>query len=395
MVQHTSFEMVSKKGRRKVFLVLSTDECGAWEELVERSPLNSRGWAFQERLLAPRNIFFCKGMVLYECCEQRWSESTGLDVVPWNPVLKCEFRGDIISTPNIKTLLPAIGEDIYQTWWYLVEKYSGTRLTFAEDRLAAVAGIAQRFSALLEDDVYVAGLWLSRLALDMLWQNGEEVNDISSRPTQLTFSWISGYQVTLMENHMGKGELDEMFVLPQITCVKWRTSADTDAEEYLFSEDIIMLPSTPSIEIMVRGVLRRMILQRGPRKLHVFPVGVVAVPEEQDMEALREREYSSTIGPSFVSAMLDLAVTETDISVLNASGRLFYVPWYDNYWGLPSSYWLLLELVCGEMSRFRRIGLLRFGVGYHNLYLPRQVSEQGYPGWKNEQSTGEDTFFIV
>jgi hypothetical protein len=253
MVQHTPFEMVSKKGRRKVFLVLSTDECGAWEELVERSPLNSRGWAFQERLLAPRNIFFCKGMVLYECCEQRWSESTGLDVVPWNPV----------------------------------------------------------------------------------------------------------------------------------------------AEEYLFSEDIIMLPSTPSIEIMVRGVLRRMILQRGPRKLHVFPVGVVAVPEEQDMEALREREYSSTIGPSFVSAMLDLAVTETDISVLNASGRLFYVPWYDNYWGLPSSYCLLLELVCGEMSRFRRIGLLRFGVGYHNLYLPRQVSEQGYPGWKNEQSTGEDTFFIV
>ncbi|CAG9972494.1 unnamed protein product, partial [Clonostachys byssicola] len=342
MFQPAMFEMSSKKGGKKLLLLLFMEDGtdGAWEELVEFSPLNSRGWAFQERLLAPRNIFFCKEMVLYECYEQRWIESMGSDVVVWDPFPWGIWPRDIISGHNIKTLLPTVGEDIYYTWWCLVKEYSGTKLTFAEDRLAAVAGIAQRFSALLGDDVYVAGLWLSRLSLDMLWQNVQEpeVNGPSSRPIQLTFSWISGHQVTLHKDHLQKrglhqvaimqmGEFDEKFVLPQITCVKWRTSADRDAEEYSFSEDMIMLPSTPSIEIMVRCVLRPMILRRGPKNLHVFPVDVVAVPEEQDMEALREREISSTNSQFFfVSAILDFAATETDISVLNASGRLFYVP---------------------------------------------------------------------
>ncbi|KAK7225471.1 hypothetical protein V2G26_013474 [Clonostachys chloroleuca] len=256
--------------------------------------------------------------------------------------------------------------------------------------------------------MYVAGLWLSRLSLDMLWQNVKlipdpEVNDTSSRPTHLTFSWISGYQVRMghdIRSDVIIPELEEpleKFILPQITCVKWRTSADTDAEEYSFSKDIIMFPSTPSIEIMVRGVLKRMILRRGPTRFHLFLVGV---PEaEQGMEALQKREYGMYRG-SYVEATLDFAATETDISGLNGSGRLFYVPWYD-YKGVrlkcgPAySYCLLLELVCGEMGRFRRIGLLNFGLEYRDLYSLPQVSEQGYPCWKYEQSTGEHTFFIV
>lgn len=411
MVEHAPFDMRSRNGLEKTFLLVSIEKGdGTWEDMVEQSPLASRGWVFQERLLTPRNIFFCKEIVLFECYEQCWRESMGLDVIPWSPFLSREFARRDFTSPNFKTLLPTrrltSGQDIYGTWYDLVNKYSGTELTFAKDRLAAVAGIARRFSALLENDVYVAGLWLSRLSLDMLWKNVEpmpdhEVHCASPRPTQLTFSWISGYQVEIRENDLGGEEPDEKFILPHITCVKWRTRADAEAEEYLSREDIIMLPDTPSIEIMVRGVLKRMLLRRGPSIFHVFPVGSVAVSDpEQDLKALEAAVDTLSIGESMlVGTWLDFAASDTDISVLNHSERLFYVPWYDREkrydYSLFNTYCLLLELVCGEMGRFRRIGLLKFGAKYRELYLASQVGERDYPCWKYDDSTSEHTFFIV
>lgn len=416
-VEHASFEMQSKNGWKKKFLLVSSEDGdGTWDELVEHSTLASRGWVFQERLLSPRNIFFCKEIVLYECYEQRWSESMGVDVLHWSPTLNREYSvADIISSPNIKTFLPTgrltSREELYQAWYDLVEKYSGTELTFAEDRLAAVAGIAQKFIMLLKDkyienDVYVAGLWLSRLSLDMLWKNlksmpDPEVHNASPRPTQLTFSWISGYQVKIREPDLEGKELNEEFILPQVTCVKWRTRAHIDPEKYLFDKNITILPSKPCIEVMVRGALKRMILRRGLGMFHVFPVSAIAVPEpEQDWEALKERESEPIVRDTvFVWAGLDFAASKTDISSLNRSKKLFYVPWYDNDdrdgYGLSNTYCLLLELVSHEMGRFRRIGLLRFGPGYRDLYFASQVDEQYYPCWKYDQSTGDHTFFIV
>lgn len=406
-VEHACFELLSKTGSKKDLLLVSTEEGdGAWAELVEQSPLASRGWAFQERMLAPRNIFFCKNIVLYECYQQCWSESMGMDVIHRNPVLTRKFANDLnlaIIPPNIKTLLPTTHvQYTYGTWYLFVQKYSGTKLTFAEDRLAAAAGIAQLYSTLRKNDVYVAGLWLSRLSLDMLWRNLEvmpdpELHNGSPRPTQLTFSWISGYRVFMEEIE----DADEKFILPQVACVKWRTHEYTAAEEYSFSEDIVMLPSKPIIEIMARGVLKRMILRRGPQMFHAFPVGAIAIPEpRQNLEALREREQDSDVRKSpYVSAVLDFAASETDISFLNDSGRLFYMPWYDNddrgSYGLSNSSCLLLELACGKMGRFRRIGLLNFGPKFRELYFASQVDEQDYPCWKYDQGTGEHTIFIV
>lgn len=408
-VEPASFEMRSELGQKKVFLLVSTEEGdGTWEELVEHSPLASRGWVFQERLLTPRNIFFCKEIVLYECYQQRWSESIGKDVEHLDPDLQRESAAhdDIDSSPNIKTLLPTSsltsGEDIYETWYDLVERYSGTKVTFTEDRLAAAAGIAQRFSKLLKNDVYVAGLWLSRLSLDMLWRNADVIldpglHDASPRPTQLTFSWISGYRIVI---EVKTGDwADEKFILPQIACVKWRTHEDMAAEDYLSSEDIFMLPSKPIIEIKVRGILKRMILRRGPQSFYASPVGAIAVSKlRQDLEALwalRERERDRLGSQrADVTVVLDFAASRTDISVLNDSGTLFYVPWYDND-RLSNAYCLLLELVCGKMGRFRRIGILNCGSNSRELYFASQVDEQDYPCWKYHPSTGEHTIFIV
>ena len=45
-----------------------------FQNLVNLGPLNSRGWAFQERILSRRLLHFCKGIVLFECNTLRASE---------------------------------------------------------------------------------------------------------------------------------------------------------------------------------------------------------------------------------------------------------------------------------------------------------------------------------
>ncbi|KAF7910459.1 hypothetical protein EAE99_011233 [Botrytis elliptica] len=415
-VQHATFEMPSKTGwQKKFFLVSSEKGDGAWDELVEDSELAVRGWVFQERLLSPRNIYFCKDIVLYECYEKRWSESMGLDVVPWRPLVSPNSVGaNNTSSPTIKKLLPNArsisSNKLYQTWYDLVSKYSDTELTFPSDRLAAIAGIAQQFIIKFKKDnikdVYVAGLWLSRLSLEMLWKSTinmsySKQHNLFSRPTHLTFSWISGYWVHIKDRDLEGEDPDEKFILPQVTCVKWRTHAHTDPERYVFTEDIIMPPSTPCIEVMVQGVLKRMRLIRGQDIFHVFPVDAIGVSEpKQDLESLEKCENDSDARKSlFVWAGLDFTTNETEISILNDSKKLFYVPWYDNddrgSYGLSNSYCLLLELVSCEMGRFRRIGMLNFGPEYRDLYFASQIDEQDYPCWKYDQISKDHTFFIV
>ncbi|KAI0005797.1 heterokaryon incompatibility protein-domain-containing protein [Xylariaceae sp. FL0662B] len=46
-----------------------------FREKVDNTPLSTRGWAFQERVLATRLLHFCDGVVLFECNEMQASSS--------------------------------------------------------------------------------------------------------------------------------------------------------------------------------------------------------------------------------------------------------------------------------------------------------------------------------
>jgi hypothetical protein len=61
--------------------------------------------------------------------------------------------------PSLKTSLE---------WKVIVEDYSSRDLMFADDKLPALAGLAQKFQKETKY-TYVAGLWLETLAWDLLW----------------------------------------------------------------------------------------------------------------------------------------------------------------------------------------------------------------------------------
>jgi hypothetical protein len=54
-------------------------------------------------------------------------------------------------------------EDPAKRWHRMVEAYSGLALTYASDRLPAIAAIVERKMQLRQDDIYIAGMWTSSL----------------------------------------------------------------------------------------------------------------------------------------------------------------------------------------------------------------------------------------
>jgi serine/threonine protein kinase len=135
------------------------------------SPLLQRAWTFQERMLSPRVLYFSSTSIAWECN----SSSTTLDTVGQiGKALRLQFfQKTTFSNPNIHDHLPTFPAQLLNKfmsiWKDIVREYSRRKLTFAQDKLPALSGIARE---LAEETglTYVAGLWLQDLLpTGLLW----------------------------------------------------------------------------------------------------------------------------------------------------------------------------------------------------------------------------------
>lgn len=109
-------------------------------------PLLTRAWAYQERLLSPRTIHFGNDKIWFECPEspERYRGSRYFEV----------FR-------RARSLDAG-------SWTVLAEHYSELLITFPNDRLPALLGLARAYANAAIDrgqplGSYLAGLWESTL----------------------------------------------------------------------------------------------------------------------------------------------------------------------------------------------------------------------------------------
>ncbi|PSN70694.1 HET-domain-containing protein, partial [Corynespora cassiicola Philippines] len=133
------------------------------------NPLMTRGWAFQELLLSPRVIYFCRNEVVWECREH----------------LTCECGA--LSSPAALESLSKI--HLAGQWHRFVEEYSRLRITVQSDVLPAIAGVAAILGK-RTDAGYIAGLWKENLVWDMCWMTREP--EKAKRPNIYrapSFSW--------------------------------------------------------------------------------------------------------------------------------------------------------------------------------------------------------------
>ncbi|KAK5996782.1 hypothetical protein PT974_02124 [Cladobotryum mycophilum] len=119
---------------------------------VEQSIWNTRGWILQERNLSRRLIIFGKGQTFFECQQSSIGED-GRDVT--------HYQNKRLGGGSIPQ-----GSD--WEWCLLVEDFTSRRLTYIQDRLFAIDGLARSFAA-MRGAMYCAGLWVDHSPLHLLW----------------------------------------------------------------------------------------------------------------------------------------------------------------------------------------------------------------------------------
>ncbi|KAH6884485.1 hypothetical protein B0T10DRAFT_462813 [Thelonectria olida] len=172
--------------RQKQYYLIDGD---TWDYEIEETPLQSRAWVYQERLLAPRILHFGPTQLGWECKEDIALELFTNTLPP-----------GMVATTTSETLAKALSprssdsshESCRDAWSDLVNRYSKCDLTKREKKLIAFLGVDR----LIEDDrqdEYLAGIWKSTLLTDLAWTSYGHLwaswEDTKFRAP--TWSWLS------------------------------------------------------------------------------------------------------------------------------------------------------------------------------------------------------------
>jgi hypothetical protein len=273
-------------------------------DALERLPLSTRAWALQERLLSPRVVHFSNDMLYWECLEIPLSES-----------------GELVSQSKstlTNSMLVYVPQDSRNghNWRSIVAAYTSRRLTFTEDRLPALQGVAkhvQRERAC----AYYAGLWEDTLCFDLLWH---VVSPEKGRPSKYqapSWSWASMQEP-----------------------IQWPPTSNLQVEALIVHVETIPLGDDP-----LGGIAFGKLVLRG-----LCP-NPVLYPCWEKIFAQTNHDMDEVISK-----------TQEDefVTVLIANCNLY-------------QFFLILRLVDAKSRIFRRIGLLRYiwkvKPGTHPYYL--------------------------
>ncbi|RSL73332.1 hypothetical protein CEP54_000331 [Fusarium duplospermum] len=165
-----------KKGQDMVYL----GHCGnAIEPHSLNEPLHRKGWVFQESFLCVRSISYEKGELSWRC-------------------RACQCREGLMES---EPLPPQVSEhdvpsNIRAKWKSIVTEYSKKSLTYPNDRLLAIAGLAKIAQHSSSAD-YLYGVWMDQLAESLLWEHrGHTVDNIRVHTCQTkrrapSWSWAA------------------------------------------------------------------------------------------------------------------------------------------------------------------------------------------------------------
>ncbi|TVY80462.1 hypothetical protein LSUE1_G005342 [Lachnellula suecica] len=156
-----------------------------WETNINSTfPLLSRGWGFQERMLATRVVHFTPTELVWECQKCRKCEC---EVIQSNLYTS---MNNMLAALRVCLNSPWDEVSMRQMWRELVRSYSVRRLTQIDDKLPAISGIAELFKE-KSGDMYAAGLWKRSLPFDLLWRC-DQTGDLKIAKTRSpSWSWIS------------------------------------------------------------------------------------------------------------------------------------------------------------------------------------------------------------
>lgn len=221
-------------GMRKTPQAFIREHAQDWASMTKTSPLTTRGWTLQERMLSTRSLFFGKDQIYWECnacirCEnnmlavpdlkpqknhkisskhnvndykryREYIESISenraysrMDKAMPRSGLVHQLRGLKGQRPDKSSSQPSGWKSMLEEWSAIVANYSDRRLTNPGDKLPAVAGLMARLDTRYEGNggQYVAGLWQKHIndLWGLLWKVDAPSGDIKIATTYRSPSW--------------------------------------------------------------------------------------------------------------------------------------------------------------------------------------------------------------
>jgi hypothetical protein len=284
------------------------------------SKLSTRGWVFQEDILAPRTLIFAATEMAWTCYSTVMCECGNRDVVT-------DFLGEPIY-PSVKR--PYLHLD----WSNLVSAFTSRNLTVSTDRLPAIAGIAKVLSGLRPGDRYLSGLWEKDISQQLLWKaTNPQPKSRYAKSYAPTWSWASLKDVHVLyplQRHASP-ELFESFRVLEIS--------------YQAAKHNEFMP-VKDANILVSALTLRVKMSHSYRGFRVDPIApggffddipLFVAPDHDDV-TFKEIMNDATCGLVF------LLITNCITS--------------GSEWGRPPSGLLLKQLNRSNGSTFERLGLV-------------------------------------
>lgn len=187
-------------------------------------PIFSRGWCFQERVLAKRVLHFTSAGIIFECNEICFENGVwaaiphqnlykrSLSSILTRPTSTNGHHSQTMTTHRsrrkvferflsiiCRTASPPMAlnddndgiQEANELWHRLVEQYSAKHLTVARDVLPALSAAAQQTKNWVLGE-YLAGVWSGYFLENIIWE--AKLKQMSTRPSEYrapSFSWAS------------------------------------------------------------------------------------------------------------------------------------------------------------------------------------------------------------
>jgi hypothetical protein len=178
---------------------LPDDDDESLNSLFIHSPLSTRGWVLQERILSPRIIHYGTRQIYWQC-PHGFNSADGIppgNKTPQDQLYK--YFNEILHSSQSKGKELALDQDEY---YKLVEEYSRRNLTVGSDKLPAFSGLAELMHSAFGGE-YLAGIWSEDFRRGLLWY-GEIISCEHVRPYRApSWSWAVTDDMVLYQSALG------------------------------------------------------------------------------------------------------------------------------------------------------------------------------------------------
>lgn len=209
----------------------------------QKYPLLGRAWAYQERIVSPRTLFFTESEVIFQCLEKvecECGESEQLDERSRSILNKTEIAKVTRKRPS--AAVPGDQNDEVrrrqflreiQTKWrqVVVSEFSLLNVTMPSDRLPALGAVAEQFRQVRPGETYLAGHWSGSFLTDLCWMCASTRNRKPKKELDRPFSNFPTWSWASLQSDIFYGcgyDNDEITEVVEIVDVQCRYVEDNN-----------------------------------------------------------------------------------------------------------------------------------------------------------------------